>query len=147
MITLGGSREDAYAILTHPEIYPNITDDFSTEFSIPGNMFALVAYSDDVPAACVTLLSRNGIKLEIHVQILPDYRHMSDLLGKSMLNWIWDNTTAQKLVAEIAFKFENVKRYAESMGFQVEGISKGSIMLDGRLTDQWIMGLSKWQQR
>ena len=150
MNTFGISRTDAMTILTDPDIYPNIADDLSgpvEDFDLDFNFVPLVAYVDDKPAGCVTLRSRNGIKLEVHVQILPSYRHMSVELGMSMLDWIWTNTSAQKLAAEIAFKFENVKRYAEKMGFEVEGISTNSIMLDGQLTDQWIMGLSKWQQQ
>ena len=64
-----------------------------------------------------------------------------------MMSWIWENTEAKKLVAEIAFKYENVKKYAERMGFEVEGICTKGIQIDGQLMDQWIMGISRWEQQ
>ncbi len=146
MISLAVSQEDAHEILVNPEIYETIRDDFSVapeNFNINPDI-ALVAYVDGVPAGCVALRAINGVKMEIHVQILPAYRFTSLLLGHEMMSWIWENTEAKKLVAEIAFKYENVKRYAERMGFKVEGICEKGIQIDGVLMNQWLMGISRW---
>ncbi len=145
MIRLAESQEDAHEILVHPEIYDTIRDDFSVapeDFDLKPDI-ALVAYIDGSPAGCVALRKINGVKMEIHVQILPEYRFASLLLGHEMMSWIWKNTEAQKLVAEIAFKYENVKSYAERMGFKVEGICENGIQIDGVLMNQWIMGISR----
>ena len=145
-VTFDHDKEEALEILTHPSIYSTIKDDYSAlreDFYIPEDMAVLVCYVDDQPASCLTLQQMNGITWDVHVQILPEYREMSLELGHKMLNWIWENTTAEKLVAFISFKYENVKRYAERMGFEVEGISKNSIRIEGELIDQWLMGISK----
>jgi len=146
MISLAESQKDAHEILINPEIYETIRDDFSVDsqdFDLHPDI-ALVAYIDGSPAGCVALRAINGVKMEIHVQILPEYRFTSLLLGHEMMSWIWQNTNAQKLVAEIAFKYENVKRYAERMGFKVEGTCTKGIQIDGVLMNQWIMGISRW---
>jgi len=146
MISLALSQEHAHEIFVHPEIYETITDDFSVapeDFDLKPDI-ALVSYVNGSPAGCVALRSINGVKMEVHVQILPEYRYTSLLLGHEMMAWIWENTSAQKLVAEIAFKYENVKRYAEKMGFKVEGICTKGVQIDGALMNQWIMGVSKW---
>jgi len=146
VISLALSREDAREILVTPEIYETIRDDFSVDsrdFDLNPDV-SLVAYVNGAPAACVALRVINGVKMEIHVQILPEYRMLSDELGHKMMAWIWDNLDVSKLVAEIAFKYPNVKDYAESMGFSVEGICTNGIQIDGQLMNQWIMGISRW---
>lgn len=146
MISLAQSQEDAREIIVNPEIYKTVRDDFtvdSEDFHLKLDI-PLVSYVNGSPAGCAALRVINGVKMEIHVQILPEYRYMSLVLGNEMMAWIWENTKAQKLVAEIAFKYENVKRYAEKMGFKVEGVCTKGIQIDGVLMDQWIMGISRW---
>ena len=66
-------------------------------------------------------------------------------LGDAMRACGWDNTPAQKLIANIPFDCENVKNFAEIMGFKIEGVNEDSIMKNGKVLSQWYLGLRKWQ--
>ena len=55
-----------------------------------------------------------------HVQILPKYRkEHSKEFGIKGMQWLWNNTDYNMLVAAIPEIYPNVVRYAESQGFKV----------------------------
>ena len=146
ILLLEVSKHDAEKVLRHPEIYAAIRDDGSppaNELFIPDGWISVVVYIDE-PVACFVLHELNSATMVCHVQILPDYRYLSHDIGISVIGWTKENTDARKLIAWIPFDRENVKIFAESMGFAVEGISEDSIMKDGKLQPQWLMGLRLW---
>ncbi len=146
LLRLKESREDAQRIVRRPEIYKTICDDGSPtaeDFVIPEGWICVVAYVDE-PAGCFVLHSLNSVTMECHVQILPEHRNLSAEIGRAVIQWAKDNTEAKKLIAWIPFDCENVKCFAESMGFKVEGVSEGSIMKNGELLSQWLVGLKLW---
>ena len=147
-LRLEESRADAEAILRHPDIYKTICDDDSPDVEdlcVPEGWLCVVAYIDETPAGCFVLHEINGVTMQCHVQVLPEYRHMSAEIGQAVIQWAKDNTDAKKLIAWVPFDCENVKNFAVKMGFKVEGVSKGSIMKGGELLSQWLVGLRLWQ--
>ena len=145
---LKSSQADAEFILKSKDIYRTICDDGSPsreDMVIPDGWVNVVAYVDDKPAGCFVLHKQNCITMECHVQILAEYRHLSKEMSDAMLAWVWDNTPAQKLIANIPFDCENVKNFAEIMGFKIEGVNEDSIMKNGKVLSQWYLGLRKWQ--
>lgn len=150
-LRLEESKEDAEAILRHPDIYKTICEDGSPkaeDLYIPEGWRCVVAYLNDLqydPLGCFVLHELNGVTMLCHVQILPEHRHMSAEIGQAVIQWARDNTDAQKLIAWIPFDCENVKCFAEKMGFKVEGVSEGSIMKNGELLSQWLVGLRLWE--
>ena len=146
-LTLEVSKSGAESILQHSEIYRTICDDGSPNreyLTIPEGWLNVVAYVDGNPVGCFVLHPVNSVTMECHVQVLPDYRHLSAEIGREVINWTSENTNALKLIAWIPFDCENVRIFAESMGFKVEGISEGSIMKKGKLLSQWLVGLRLW---
>lgn len=146
-LRLHESRFDAEHILRHPKIYETICDDGSPTIEdvvIPDGCISVVVYVDEA-IACFILHEVNSVTLMCHVQILPEFRHLSDEIGKAVIEWTKDNTEAKKLIAWIPFDCENVRFFAERMGFTVEGISEDSIMKGGKLLSQWLMGLKLWE--
>lgn len=147
-LRLKESRDDAQRIVRHPEIYKTICDDGSPlaeDFFIPEGWVCIVAYLGEIPMGCFVLHDLNSVTLWCHVQVLPDYRYMSAAIGRAVIQWARDNTDAKKLIAWIPFDCENVKCFAESMGFKVEGVNEDSIMKNGELLSQWLVGLKLWQ--
>jgi len=137
-------------IINHPEIYPMVCDDnafadLSGPLEIPGYWDCIVAYVDDIAAGCF-VLHPSGTKatMEVHVQLLPEYREDSKSICDALLAYAWDLVSANKFVACIPFDCANVKDFAEKMGFKIEGINEGSIMRGGELLDQWYVGIKRW---
>lgn len=146
-LKLKESRGDAEAILRHPDIYKTICEDGSPDAEdlfIPEGWRCVVAYLEK-PIGCFVLHEFNGVTMTCHVQVLPEHREHSAEMGKAVIQWSKDNTDAKKLIAWIPFDCENVKCFAEKMGFKVEGVSEGSIMKGGQLLDQWLVGFKLWE--
>ena len=145
-LRLNECRADAETILRHPEIYSCIKDDGSPPaetFSLPDGSVNLVVYIDG-PVACFILHELNFVTMECHVQVLPEYRNRSGEIGQAVVEWTRHNTVAKKLIAWIPFDCENVKNFAIDMGFVVEGVSEDSIMKQGKLLSQWLVGIKLW---
>ena len=68
-------------------------------------------------------------------------------IGQGTLEWIWANTPAQKIMAVIPDLYPNVIRFVHQFGFRLNGINTRSILKDGQLHDQWIMGIERCQQQ
>lgn len=142
--------KDAESVIRHPEIYPLVRDDGSPDaddFAIPGHYMALVGYIDE-PIGCVMLHWSNSVCLEAHIQVLPEYRKDHAIeFGLQAIQWVWDNTPAHKIMATIPDIFPNVIEYAHTIGFELQGINEHSILKDGVLQNQFMMGLKRCQQQ
>ncbi len=144
-LLLKSCKEDAEAILNHEAIYPTICDDRSPEKLFILDSWTNVVVYMDGPVACFVLHPHNTTTMECHVQVLPEFRHLSAEIGCEVIDWTRKHTDASKLMAWIPFDCENVKLFAEKMGFVVEGISEDSIMKGGQYHSEWLMGLKLWQ--
>jgi len=89
------------------------------------------------------LQQRNGVMVEIHAQVLPEYRKQySKASGHAALQWILDNIPdCQKVIAWVPAIYQNVKDFTCSFGFQVEGVNRKSYLKHGELHDQWLLGI------
>ena len=86
-------------VLCDPEIYGRITDDGSPsidEFEPVEPCQEVYYLTDENNIGLVFLHWMNSVTLVGHVQILKDGRAKAMEFGKEALNWIWENTPAQK---------------------------------------------------
>ena len=60
---------------------------------------------------------------ECHVQVLKDHRNKAMDFGKEALDWLWDNTEATDIVAEIPECYPDVYNFAIKNGFKDNGVS------------------------
>lgn len=138
-------KADALKILTHPEIYPLISDDNSlepTDFTTPEGMTCLVCY-DPEPIACAILYPVNGIAYQTHVQVLPEARSQSYQAGHAMVDWVWKNMDAEKLLGATPENNRIALLYTLKLGFKIEGFSPKSFLKDGQLIGQTLTGLER----
>jgi len=141
------NAEDAESIISHPDIYPFVSDDGSVErsqFKLPDGMIGLVVYDPD-PVACVCIHLRSTCMCELHVQVLPDARNKSFEYGKAMLAWIWDNMTVDKLVGLV--HDNRTLAYTLKLGFKKEGECPASLKQNGQLINQTHIGMERCQQQ
>jgi len=132
---------DAHLVLSHPDIFETVAEDNMDVINMPDEHLYLCGYVPDL-IGCFILHKLNGICADCHVQVLPEYRKQyAEEFGQKVIEWTWDNTQLQKLVAQIPFLYPNVRDFAVKMGFKVEGTNKASFMKDGMIHSQWYLGL------
>lgn len=127
------------AVLFNPDILDAISEDDSQP-SLPDAIY-LGGYTD----TCIGIFMMIPVSrwvCDVHVHVLPEYRkdHAAEF-GKGVIQWAWDHTNFHKLTAQIPFCCQNVKRFARSMGFEVEGINRQSWRKNGQFWDSWYLGL------
>lgn len=133
-------------VLTHPEIFrwtkedgqgPPSLDDVVTCFLYDGCFFLGGEWGH-------FFYRRVGkIQWEVHTCILPEHRRDAVDLGRESLRWMFENTECTKVCTWVPHDLFHVKRYAERVGMTVEGESRASFVRDGRVLDQWFMGITK----
>lgn len=99
-------------------------------------------------ADCVGLFlfeRKNKVLLEVHPFILTEFRgKIGHLAGVEHLKWIYKNDPkCQKIIGSVPVIYKHVKMFANMLGYRDEGISKASYMKNGRLHDQWYLGITR----
>ena len=136
------------SIMLHPDIWATVAEDGQDPGDFnpdPEHDAWLVVSVDHIEIGIFHLPRFNGVTLEIHAQVLPEYRkEYSKASGRAALNWIYDNVTwCKKVIAWVPTTYPNVKNYARSMGFKTEGKSRESYLKNGELVDQWLLGITR----
>lgn len=98
---------------------------------------------DGEPVALYNLRQVNGVTLDIHPNVLPEYRAKRNDTMKSVLDWVWNETPAMKVVGFVPTVYRNVRRFGIECGFRIEGLMKSSQMKGGKLLDMWVMGIER----
>lgn len=85
----------------------------------------------------------NRVRHSIYIAIgvLKDYRGMG--IGRALMNTIDDWSIRKNLKRiELTVICENTRalRLYKSMGYELEGIKKGGLIIDGKLVDEYYMG-------
>jgi hypothetical protein len=134
--------DDIKSILCHPEIYDRIAEDGmpSVEEYEP-ELDGVICIMDEGKKGVMLFHWVNGITLECHVQVLPKYRNEAHKFGQLALEWMWDNTKATKVVAQIPELYPDVVKFAYNNGFQREGINESSYLKNGQIYSQVYLGL------
>lgn len=137
-------------IVTHPAIYPHISDDGSPAAGDylppegPG-IYYLTPISDDGEVAGVFILhAHNSVTCEIHTCILPGHRgHSSVRYGREALRWMIDNTPHQKIITHVPAYNRVALALARRVGMVEEGVNRASFLKRGRLYNQTLLGITQ----
>jgi RimJ/RimL family protein N-acetyltransferase len=144
----------ARRIMTHPRIYPWVTEDGSPapeNFKLDGlsnhpGIYFLTPLSEDGKVAGVFMVHRNTVSIfECHTCILPEFWGQSLEAAKLMFRWVFDNTPCQKLVTLVPVNNRLALRLAKRAGMEEEGCIRESYMKNGVLIDQIILGVGRGQ--
>lgn len=85
----------------------------------------------------------NTVSLEIHINVLPEFRDERREIVLCAYRWILEFTGYQKLIAWVPALHKHIKRFAVEMGMVVEGNSTASYRKDGVIWDQWLLGIDR----
>lgn len=137
--------------MTHPRVYPHVSDDFSPA---PGDLanclhpvdsvFYLAAYDGEEYLGLFFLHQHNSVMYEVHTCLLPNaWGGRSVDAAKACAAWMFENTPCQRIVTYVPVDNVLALRLARNSGMQQIGINHDSIMRGGKLVSQHMLGLSK----
>ncbi len=135
-------------VLTHPRIYPRITDDGSPppeEFQ-PSDHPAvtyLVAYQGEELLGLYVLVPHNAVCWEVHVAMLPSAWGRARAATRAMVAWVWQHTRCRRLIASVPVSNRLALALGFAAGARAWGRNEKSFLRGGRLIDQITLGLSR----
>lgn len=149
MITLkkAESVEEVDKILRDPELFDRISEDDVKDYETPfdGHQRYMMIMKDDLAIGVWNLYPLNSVTLNIHCNMLKDYREYNEEAGVLLFTWFLADCPKQyqKLNTEIPTIYASVYHYAKKFGFKDEGINRKSIKKSGELIDQWRLGITR----
>lgn len=145
--------EQVNRVMRHPSVYPDSIDDgcspdANTFDAGPllesAGMYFLGWCVDAAWAGLWMLKPWNSTTYEIHTCILPPYRGQAAIhAAKDAGRWMFENTECRKIVTLVPEDNRPAMAYALAGGMEKEGVIKNSILKDGDLLDQTILGIGK----
>lgn len=139
-------------ILTHPRIWPYISDDGSP----PVEQYQPVQHSAvwyvivrDVRDDGEDLLGlwvftpENYVCWEVHTALLPAaWGPKGQLAARMLPAWIWENTHCRRIVTNVPSTNRLALHFAYKAGMKIFGVNRSSFMKNGVLCDQICLGIS-----
>lgn len=134
-------------VLTHPSILISSDDSDIQDPEMAINyilddprIVALMPHKN----AMFLFIAMNHILFEVHVAIIEgDTRKNFINYGRKVLGYMFENTSCQKVVANIPIYNRATAFYAGNIGFDRQGVLTESFLKDGVLHDQTVFGLKK----
>lgn len=128
------------SIITHPEVYPYITDDYSApseEFEPiqDDNIIYLTTYH-----GLFALIPQSNVMVDLHTTILPEGRSRTISSAYEMFDWLSRNTDYRKIITHVPVDNKRAYYAAIKAGFTEEGVITKSVMRKGKLIDQYLLG-------
>ena len=137
------------ALCLHPRIFPHICDDYSNDAKAwkpteNEQVIHLLAKDDKGIFGFGVFIPQTHMQYGSHMAFLPrSYGNLALAAFKEMLDWMWTNTQARRLVGEVPRNNHLGIRFARRAGFEFYGINKRSTLRGGKLLDQVCLGISK----
>lgn len=136
-------------LASHPAIFPHVTDDWvktPEQWDAPRSetIVYLVASDGHVFFGFGAFVPVTWSCYQAHMGFLPcSYGEQALSTFRSMIDWMWANSTAGRLVGEIPIDNRRAIAFAMSAGFIEYGVNQKSRLRGGRLVDQVCLGISK----
>lgn len=133
-------------ILTTDGIWEHIGGHRSTkeQFKPAEDWLYVVGVVDGEAVALVLVHDTAEGDKKCHVQIIPKHRkeHGKEFGVKGM-EWIWSNTTINRMVASIPELYPNVIKYAKLQGFTIFCTVEKAYEKDGLLYDNFLLEIKR----
>ena len=139
------------SIISHPRIYPHVSDDHSpkaedfdcSEALRTDGVYFLTPIDGEV-LGCFIVHLHTMTLFEVHTCLLPCCWGKKALEATALCaKWVFGNTTCQKLMTWVPTYNKLAYRLAIRSGMQDEGLCKKSYLKNGVLLDMHLLGLEK----
>lgn len=135
-------------ILTHEKVYGRASDDFAppvAEFKprMDGVIYVLLK-RDGLALGLWALMPHSPILFEVHTCLLPHaWGETAIEAVPGFLDWVWKNTTCERLITSIPEFNRAAKRFAERGGMVQYGLNPKAFKKTGTLHNVLMLGLSR----
>jgi hypothetical protein len=136
------------SVMTHPRIWPHISDDGSPpagEF-VPvmhSSIFYLEVRSKGALLGIFVFNTQSSICWEVHTCMLPHTWGLSRLATQQGAQWIFSHTKCERIVTTVPVTNRLALRLALETDMRVYGHNPESIRQAGVLQDTILLGISK----
>lgn len=138
------SLDEINSIILNQAVQDDISDDLSKDHkvtSLSNHEWIGVADNDQLQGLFL-LIKHNSISIEIHTCLLPTLRGSKAIeAGKLILNLIFQKY--EKVISWIPEHNRKAKLFSIRLGFEIEGINRASFLKNGKIYDQFLVGLTK----
>jgi len=135
--------------LRHPRIFPHIRDDAcpdacSLKVALSDSLFYLGVYEGESYLGLFLVHPHNLILFEVHTCLLPPaWGPTAVRAAKALIAWVFEHTSCRRLVTSVPDGNLLALRLARRAGMSEYGVNPRSILRDGELLDQTLLGFSK----
>jgi RimJ/RimL family protein N-acetyltransferase len=131
-----------------PQVWPWIGDDFAGERETfqpneDPRIVYLLALEDVWRVGLLTFLPQNTVCWEVHIIVLPWRKSRGHEILRGAMKWVFENTTAQRIVGAIPAYNHLAVHVAQRAGMTQYGLNPRSFQKHGELEDQELFGLNK----
>jgi RimJ/RimL family protein N-acetyltransferase len=135
-------------IITHPAIYPHVSDDGSPEVSefkapIAESIWHVLVWQEDELLGLWTLTAENAVCAKVHTCLLPTAHGKAKEAVAEFGDWVWANTPFARVITDIPLYNTPARALALSAGMEPYGLNEKSFLKDGILHDQVLMGITR----
>ena len=136
-------------IITHPKVYPWISDDNSPapeefEPTIHPAILHLLCIEGKECIGLWTFIPHTSACWEVHTYLLPKHGMKRGRQAARMaLDVVWANSTCRRIFANVPDFNPLALKFALDVGFVEFGYNPASLLKNGKLWGQHLMGISK----
>lgn len=151
MITFerAGDLELVRSVMTHPQIYPHISDDGSPpaeEFEPIDHpaVWYVLAFDGDELLGLFMFIPQGAACWEVHTCLLPaSWGARAAAAAAGAAAWLFKQTECRRIVTAVPICNRLALRFARQAGMTQYGVNPNSFLKHGELHDQVLLGLSK----
>lgn len=137
------------SVMTHPKIWPHITDDFAVKVEAfePINhesaWYVLVKDGEEL-LGLFALYPENRVCWKVHTCLLPNaWGRRARQAAREGVKWVFDNTECLRLITDVPEYNILAYRFAQMGGMVEFGKNPRSYMKNGQLQNVFMLGVSK----
>lgn len=131
------------SFMTLPEIWERCADDLTDKWypRTDNTVYLLVIEGNDL-IGIIEIDGTTSIEMTIHPYLLKKKRHK----GREMMRLFFEfflKMDYMKVAAIIPICYQQVFNFATKLGFKLEGIKRQSAIKQGKILDQWVIGITR----
>jgi RimJ/RimL family protein N-acetyltransferase len=138
-------------IMTHPKVYPWISDDGSPsreEYRPHPDLLYVLVFDDEELLGLWAFTPQNSVTWEVHTCLLPgqDF-HRARTAAIEMAGWVWANSDCHRIVTTVPRSNRAARLFARAAGMVEYGLNEKSFRKNGTLHDQFLFGISRPEEK
>lgn len=144
MIERVHSQADIRSFMVNPEVWNKISQDGHNpdDFGIDETAGWLAYKVNDKVVGMFCFDECQGPMARFHPYMLSEYKMEHAYKAcREAIKYAFDEVGVLKLVAQVPFLYKEVYNFGLKLGFIEEGVNRKSFLKNGKIYDQWHLGM------